>query len=52
MPLLYLNPPSVFESILENLGKSGLAKRHYGTDFESKVIIEKPFGRDLDRKET
>ena len=46
--LFYIStPPSVFESILEHLGKSGLAKRHYGTDFESKVIIEKPFGRDL-----
>jgi glucose-6-phosphate 1-dehydrogenase len=32
---------------LENLGESGLAKRHKGTETASKVIIEKPFGRDL-----
>ena len=41
-------PPTVFESILENLGKSGLAARGQGTALESKVIIEKPFGRDLE----
>ena len=33
--------------ILENLGESGLARRHRGTETASKVIIEKPFGRDL-----
>ena len=44
--LFYIStPPNVFESILENLGESGLAKRHHGTEFASKVIIEKPFGR-------
>ena len=41
-------PPSVFEPILENLGQSGLAGRGIGTELESKVIIEKPFGKDLD----
>ena len=47
--LFYIStPPNVFESILENLGESGLAKRHHGTEFASKVIIEKPFGRDLE----
>ncbi len=40
-------PPTVFEPILENLGQSGLASRGQGTALESKVIIEKPFGRDL-----
>jgi len=40
-------PPTVFKPILENLGSSGLAKRHVGTPVASKVIIEKPFGRDL-----
>ena len=40
-------PPTVFEAILENLGRSGLAARGLGTPLESKVIIEKPFGRDL-----
>ena len=33
--------------ILENLGESGLAKKHRGSETASKVIIEKPFGRDL-----
>ena len=41
-------PPTVFEAILENLGRAGLAARGVGTDLESKVIIEKPFGKDLD----
>ena len=40
-------PPSVFRPILENLGASGLARRHAGTPLQSKVVIEKPFGRDL-----
>ncbi|MFM7208682.1 MAG: glucose-6-phosphate dehydrogenase, partial [Verrucomicrobiota bacterium] len=40
-------PPTVFKAILENLGRSGLAARNLGTPLESKVIIEKPFGRDL-----
>jgi len=33
-------PPSLFETVIENLGKSGLAK-------DARVIVEKPFGRDL-----
>ena len=46
--LFYIStPPTVFKPILENLGKSGLAKRHHNKQVESKVIIEKPFGRDL-----
>jgi len=46
--LFYIStPPSVFKPILENLGASGLAKHGEGTDLASKVIIEKPFGRDL-----
>jgi glucose-6-phosphate 1-dehydrogenase len=47
--LFYIStPPSVFEAILTNLGTSGLAGRHLGQPHESKVIIEKPFGRDLE----
>jgi glucose-6-phosphate 1-dehydrogenase len=47
--LFYVStPPSVFKPILENLGASGLAARHVGTPLSSKVIIEKPFGRDLE----
>lgn len=46
--LFYIStPPSVFHPILENLGASGLAKRHQGTAHASKVVIEKPFGFDL-----
>ena len=41
-------PPSVFEPILKNLGAVGLAKKYRGQPVQSKVIIEKPFGRDLD----
>ncbi len=47
--LFYIStPPTVFKPILENLGASGLAARHAGTALASKIIIEKPFGRDLD----
>jgi glucose-6-phosphate 1-dehydrogenase len=47
--LFYIStPPSVFEPILANLGSSGLSGRHAGQPHHSKVIIEKPFGRDLD----
>ena len=46
--LFYVStPPGVFMPILENLGESGLAKKHRGSETASKVIIEKPFGRDL-----
>jgi len=40
-------PPSVFGSVIKNLGSSGMAEVHVQTNLESKVIIEKPFGRDL-----
>jgi len=33
-------PPSLFETVIQNLGKAGLAK-------DARVIVEKPFGRDL-----
>jgi glucose-6-phosphate 1-dehydrogenase len=46
--LFYIStPPSVFAPILLNLGSSGLAARYLGRRNQSKVIIEKPFGRDL-----
>lgn len=46
--LFYIStPPSVFAPILLNLGSSGLASRHLGLPHQSKVIIEKPFGKDL-----
>ena len=47
--LFYIStPPTVFEPIIENLGRSGMAKAHLHTKLASKVIIEKPFGRDLE----
>ena len=47
--LFYIStPPSVFAPILLNLGASGLAAKHLGQPQQSKVIIEKPFGKDLD----
>jgi len=47
--LFYIStPPSVFEPIIQNLGLSGLGGRYLGRTHHSKVIIEKPFGRDLD----
>ena len=40
-PLFYLAiPPAIFESVIEQLGKSGCAKG-------ARVMVEKPFGRDL-----
>src|SRR5215217_7590704 len=46
--LFYIStPPSVFAPIIVNLGESGLASKHLGTPLASKVIIEKPFGKDL-----
>ncbi len=47
--LFYIStPPSVFFPIIQNLGASGLGGRHLGKPHHSKVIIEKPFGTDLD----
>jgi len=46
--LFYIStPPTVFAPIIQNLGASGLAARYVGRGNQSKVIIEKPFGRDL-----
>ncbi len=48
-PLFYIStPPNVFAPILVNLGASGLAAKYLGQPHHAKVIIEKPFGRDLD----
>ncbi len=41
-------PPNVFSSILVNLGSSGLASKYLGQPHQSKVIVEKPFGKDLE----
>lgn len=46
--LFYIStPPSVFAPIILNLGASGLASTHAGVPHHSKVIVEKPFGKDL-----
>ncbi|MDO8539073.1 MAG: glucose-6-phosphate dehydrogenase [Opitutaceae bacterium] len=46
--LFYIStPPSVFAPIVVKLGESGLAARHRGLPHHSKVVIEKPFGKDL-----
>ncbi len=37
-------PPTVFEDIINNLGSTGLSKEEQG---HSRIVIEKPFGRDL-----
>jgi glucose-6-phosphate 1-dehydrogenase len=45
--LFYLStPPEVYKDIVEQLGKSGLAKPS-SPDSWVRIIIEKPFGRDL-----
>lgn len=44
--MFYLaTPPSLFTSIVERLGKAGLAKED---EHWSRVVVEKPFGRDLE----
>src|SRR5215207_6702911 len=46
--LFYIStPPSVFAPIIQNLGASGLASKYLGQAHHAKVIIEKPFGKDL-----
>lgn len=46
--LFYIStPPSVFKDIIQSLGASGLASRHPHGPKASKVVVEKPFGRDL-----
>ncbi|MFN2635670.1 MAG: glucose-6-phosphate dehydrogenase [Gemmatimonadaceae bacterium] len=48
--LFYLAiPPSVFETTLKHLCQSGLARRTHSYDERpwTRVVIEKPFGRDL-----
>lgn len=40
-------PPGVFAPIVENLGRSGLARHTVQGEAAAKVIIEKPFGHDL-----
>ncbi|NLF29893.1 MAG: glucose-6-phosphate dehydrogenase [Planctomycetes bacterium] len=48
--LFYLStPPGQFEDVIAHLGASGLARKGAAGDEPwSRVVIEKPFGRDLD----
>jgi len=41
----FATPPSLSTTIVEGLGKAGLAKRENGW---SRIVIEKPFGRDFE----
>lgn len=41
-------PPGVFVPIIENLGATGLARHTVKDALAAKVIIEKPFGHDLE----
>jgi glucose-6-phosphate 1-dehydrogenase len=51
--LFYIStPPTVFAPIIQNLGASGLAAKYLGQRHQAKVIIEKPFGRDLASAQT
>ncbi len=46
--IFYLaTPPEAYESIIERLGEAGLVYKGGDNPF-SRIIIEKPFGRDLD----
>lgn len=47
--VFYLStPPNTFEAIAENLHLAGLANRYRDTPSSSKIILEKPFGHDLE----
>jgi glucose-6-phosphate 1-dehydrogenase len=49
--LFYLStPPSVFPTIVQNLGKAGLVSRAQSP--WTRIIVEKPFGRDLESART
>lgn len=41
-------PPPLYAAIVAELGKNGLARRHQNESPFHRVIVEKPFGRDLD----
>jgi glucose-6-phosphate 1-dehydrogenase len=41
-------PPAAFETIIGNLGKSGLVHPHRETGPWARIVVEKPFGHDLE----
>ncbi len=40
-------PPHLYPQIAQQLGESGLAKQNQGKKGWSRIVVEKPFGRDL-----
>lgn len=47
--LFYVStPPNVFPDVVSQLGACGLAARNVSTPLASKVVVEKPFGKDLE----
>ena len=47
--LYYIStPPSVFEPIVTNLGESKLSRHGHSSGLKPKIVIEKPFGKDLE----
>ena len=47
--LFYLaTPPENFSEIVQHLGASGLTRKSGGTDGWTRIVVEKPFGSDLE----
>ena len=47
--LLYIStPPNVFPDVVSQLGACGLARHNLHTPLASKVVVEKPFGKNLE----
>jgi len=40
-------PPSLYEVIVTRLGETGLSREDRGAGFWTRLVVEKPFGRDL-----
>jgi glucose-6-phosphate 1-dehydrogenase len=41
-------PPTIFPTVIDHLGEAGLNRRDDGSRDTTRIIIEKPFGRDLE----
>jgi glucose-6-phosphate 1-dehydrogenase len=51
--IFYLSlPPSSYEAVIQNLGSAGLSSSKDGAGEWARIIIEKPFGRDLESART
>jgi len=40
-------PPSLYKTVAQNIGKANLAKERENNNGWSRIVVEKPFGRDL-----